>query len=65
MRRYVFDYHAQRRYLRELQRKNNIVRERLLRFRREQEREREAREEALREVSEHDTFLQHNMLHPF
>ena len=50
MRRYVFDYHAQRRYLTELQRKNERIRERLHQFKRQQEIERLAREETLKEV---------------
>ena len=50
MRRYVFDYHAQRRYLTELQRKNERIRERLHQFKKQQEIERLAREETLKEV---------------
>lgn len=47
----MFDYYAQHRYLTELKRKNESVREKLAQFQIRQDLERTAREEQLMEVS--------------
>ena len=52
VRKYVFDYHAQRQYLSELREKNEAVRKRLAEHQEREERERLAREERVMEVSE-------------
>jgi hypothetical protein len=63
VRKYVFDYHAQQRYLRELRRKNEAVRERLAQFKIRQDLEQSAREETLMELRiEEEARRQHYML---
>ena len=53
VRTYVFDYHAQQRYMSELQKKNEAVRERLAQYQIRLELERAARKEQLMEVRTH------------
>ena len=52
MRKYVFDFWAQKRYLSQLQKKNECVRQRLMEYRFKEEEERLAREEKLIEVGQ-------------
>ena len=53
MRKYVFDFHAQQRYMSELQKKNEAVKERLAQYQTILELERAARKEQLMEVHTH------------
>lgn len=52
VRKYVFDYHAQKQYLSELRKKNEAVRQRLAEYQMREESERAAREERVMEVCE-------------